>query len=143
MVLTKIDAIRFAEDFDLLSQTEKSAWLDRAFFRQHYGHLPDFIDQVPPNLPEDDRIPLGIWKKHVGRVTTARNRLRALFLQVDVGLFLSQPHCSSPTCVVWCDGHIRPRLESQIPSGASRKGTPRCSYEFAFQTCRPTFARSS
>ena len=81
-ILTKIDAIRFAEDFDVLSQADKSVWLDQAYLQQHYGHL-DLSDQARHDILNTDRVALNSWKKQVGRVTTARNRLRAMFTQVS------------------------------------------------------------
>jgi hypothetical protein len=83
MVFEKIDVIRFAEDFDLLNQTEKSDWLDRAYIQQHPADFEGLSEHAQKLKVEQDRRSVNAWKKQVGRVTTARNRLRALFIQVS------------------------------------------------------------
>jgi hypothetical protein len=87
-ILTKIDAIRFAEDFDVLSQPEKSSWLEKAYLQQHYGDLTQMSEVAMKDILNAERGVVNAWKKQVGRVTTARNRLRALFIEVSLVLWI-------------------------------------------------------
>lgn len=82
-ILTKIDAIRFAEDYDALSHSEKSTWLEKAYIQQHYGDLAQFSEAALKDILHAERGVVNAWKKQVGRVTTARNRLRALLIEVS------------------------------------------------------------
>jgi len=83
MILTKIDAIRFAEDFNLLSQFDKSIWLDRAYIQLTPNRFQGLTEAQKKAKMEGERSLVAAWKKQVGRVTTARNRLRALFIKVS------------------------------------------------------------
>jgi hypothetical protein len=87
-VLNKIDMVRFAEDFNVLSQSEKSNFLDQAYIQQHPADFQGLGERAQKSMLDGDRAVLNAWKKQVGRVTTARNRLRALFLEVN---YLSIP----------------------------------------------------
>jgi hypothetical protein len=89
MVLSKIDMVRFAEDFDILTQTEKSNFLDQAYIQQHPVDFRGLGQQAQKHMLDADRAVVNAWKKQIGRVTTARNRLRALFLQVNDFVFLA------------------------------------------------------
>jgi hypothetical protein len=82
MIFTKIDAIRFAEDFNDLTQIEKSSWLDRAYVQEHSHQYQGLAGAAQKALMDSERQLVNGWKKRVGRVTTARNRLRGLFTEV-------------------------------------------------------------
>jgi hypothetical protein len=100
-ILTKIDAICFDEDFDL---PDKSAWLDRAYLQQHYGDL-DLSEPARHDILNTDCVLLNSWKKQVGTVTTARNRLRAMFTQVSHLIPSLTNHLSS---------HLNPKYGAMV-----------------------------
>ena len=78
MVLTKMDAIRFADNFRQLSQRDRSKWLEIAYMESHeedYGGLS--LKEKQDKL-KDDRDQVRAWNKEVRRQTTARNRLYEL-----------------------------------------------------------------
>ena len=89
MVLSKIDMVQFAEDFDNLSQTKKSDFLDQAYIQQHPINFPGLGKQAWKHMLDMDHAVVNAWKKQVGRVTTARNCLHAFFLQVNNCVYLA------------------------------------------------------
>jgi hypothetical protein len=89
MVLSKIDMVRFAEDFDILCQIEKSNFLDQAYIQQHPVDFRGLGQRARKHMLDVDHMVVNAWKKQVGRVTTARNRLHALFLQVNNFVYLA------------------------------------------------------
>ena len=83
-VLTKMDAIRFADDFRQLSQKNRCNWLEIAYMESHeedYGGLS--LKEKQDKLKED-RDQVRAWKKEVGHQMTARNRLYELFIEVSL-----------------------------------------------------------
>jgi hypothetical protein len=82
MVLNKLDAIRFADDFNELTQQGKSNWLDEAYVQAHESRYEDLSDDGMQERLNEDRDEIRLWKREVGRATTARNRLFQLFLKV-------------------------------------------------------------
>jgi hypothetical protein len=94
-VLTKMDAIRFADDFRQLSQRDRSNWLEIAYMESHeddYGGLS--LKEKQDKLKED-RDQVRAWKKEVGRQTTARNRLYELFIEVSLRASCANPKALS------------------------------------------------
>jgi hypothetical protein len=86
-ILTKIDAIRFAEDYNELSQIQKSNWLDRAYVQDHPKTFEGMGPQDIKVRMYADRGEVRLWRKDVGRLTTARNRLYELFINVSTVSF--------------------------------------------------------
>jgi hypothetical protein len=82
MVLNKLDAIRFVDDYNGLTQMEKSSWLDEAYVQAHESRYEDLSDDEMVRMMDKDRDEIRLWKREVGRATTARNRLFQLFLKV-------------------------------------------------------------
>jgi len=83
MFFTKIDAVRFAEDFNDLPQRQKSAWLDRAYMQQFPSTYGGLTDAQKKAAMDEDGPQVIAWKRQIGRVSTARNRLLALFREVS------------------------------------------------------------
>lgn len=82
-ILSKIDSLRFAEDWNLLSQGEKSNWLDQAYIQAHPKGYANLAPRAVTAALERESEDVKSWKKEVGRVTTARNRLLRMYLTVS------------------------------------------------------------
>lgn len=82
-VLSKIDAIRFAHDYNQLNNRQKQAWLRERYIQEHEHQLSDMSSQeIDVKLREDQDL-VAKWKKAKGDTTTARSRLLDLYLHVS------------------------------------------------------------
>lgn len=80
-IMTKVDSIRFAQDYNILTQVEKTKWLNEAYVRAHPIIFEDVdLPDIPVVMAEND---VAVWKAQMGRQTMARNRLYQLFLNVS------------------------------------------------------------
>jgi hypothetical protein len=82
-IMTKVDSIRFAEDYNGLSQAEKTKWLNEAYIKAH-ANLFEGVDAADiPAIFAERKVDVSAWKAQTGRQTMARNRLYQLFLNVS------------------------------------------------------------
>jgi hypothetical protein len=81
-ILIKVDWIRFAEDYNTLSSRAKTAWLVSGYQLANpaiFAHLdPAEAKQTLQEYSDEFKI----WKRLMGKHTTARNRLYQLFVEV-------------------------------------------------------------
>jgi hypothetical protein len=106
-----VDAIRFAQDYNSLSQRQKGGWLDMAYMEEH-ADVYEGLSQADKaaNLAED-KDEQRAFKSQLGRATTARNRFLQLFMQVCGAC------CANLTCLcdrllaVWGHDDLGPCVE--------------------------------
>lgn len=90
-ILYKIDSILFAEDYNALTGATKTRWIKERYFDQI--HTPPFDNddpyQVKVNWLENEKykIPFNKWRKKFQHLTTARNRLFALYKFVSAPVY--------------------------------------------------------
>lgn len=82
-IFEKIDTIRFAYDFNELTQREKSDWLKSAFILEDFEAFEDLGENEAAALLNKDKTAFDQWKKKMSNTTTARNRMLELFLTVS------------------------------------------------------------
>jgi hypothetical protein len=74
--------IRFAFDFRLLSAASKTTWLREEFIQAHPARYRDLNNNdLRAALKRDGKL-YNKWKRKVGRMTLARNRLLELYFSV-------------------------------------------------------------
>ena len=82
-ILFKVDAIRFAYEYSLMSNKEKRTWLRERYVQEH---PLEFANMSPAEINvklAEDQTGLTKWKKTKGEMTTARSRLLDLYLHVS------------------------------------------------------------
>jgi hypothetical protein len=81
-ILIKVAWIRFADDYNSLRTSEKTAWLVSGFQRANPRIFANLDDETTKNKLKEHIDDLKAWKRKVGKDTTCRNRLRELFIEV-------------------------------------------------------------
>lgn len=78
--MTKVDFVRFAQDYNHLNQQEKTRWLNDAYAAE----FPDLFEGIADReaVFREQKANIVTWRRQIGRETTARNRLYELFLNV-------------------------------------------------------------
>jgi hypothetical protein len=92
MFFTKINAIRFAEDFNILTQQQKTTWLECAYMQQFPNMFSGLTAEAKKAGMDAERAQVDTWKRQLSRVETARNRLYSLFIEVCLFLFCLPCH---------------------------------------------------
>lgn len=90
-ILYKIDSILFAEDYNALTGATKTRWIKERYFDQ--------LESAPFNLDEPYQVkvnwlnneeykkPFDAWRRRLQHLTTARNRLFALYKFVSAPVY--------------------------------------------------------
>jgi hypothetical protein len=112
-ILIKVAWIRFAEDYNSLRTSEKTAWLVSGFKLANPGIFADLDDGATKNKLKEHIDDLKAWKRKIGKDTTCRNRLRELFLEVCLQ---TSPFALTDGISVWRHHYTRSRLEPSSPT---------------------------